>query len=226
MGFFQNYDRLVGMKITLAVTERDKSVTLSTLRSEEKVPAVVYGSKQEAISITISEKDFDKVRKEVGESTIIELVGLKSSIEVLIKAVEFSPVKQQILHVDFYVLEMDKDITTHVQLNFIGEDSSENALQGILTKVLHEVEVTCRPNVLPSHIDVDVSSLVLVGDKIHVKDLIVGKGVVINAAEDDSVVIVGEKSHAPVEETETVAVDMDSIEVEKKGKAEVEEVKK
>ena len=105
------------MTFTLSVTTRDEATTLNALRATGLVPAVVYGPKQEPLAITLSEKDFDKIRKEAGESTIVELKGLKDTVEVLIKDVEFNPVKQQVLHVDFYAIERGKDMTTHVSGN-------------------------------------------------------------------------------------------------------------
>jgi large subunit ribosomal protein L25 len=80
------------MTIKLEVAKRDESINLDNLRANGKVPAVVYGRKQEAIAIEIDAKNFAKVRKEAGESTLIELVGLDAEIEVLIKDVEFSPI--------------------------------------------------------------------------------------------------------------------------------------
>ncbi len=219
IGFFQNYARLVGMKITLAVTERDESTTLGALRASGKIPAVVYGPKQTPVNIVIGENEFDKIRKESGESTVIELVGLKDSIEVLMKAVEFNPVKNKVMHVDFYALELGKEITTNVQLQFVGESPAEQKSGLVLAKVINEVEVTCKPNVLPGHIDVDISSLVEADNKIMIKDLIVDKAVKIGADQEDIVVIVKEKKES-VEEDESTSVDMDAIEVEQKGKGE------
>lgn len=211
------------MTITLTATERDKATTVDSLRANGNVPAVVYGPKQEPIAISLDAKAFNKVRKEAGESTIVELTGLKDTIEVLIKQVEFDPVKQQIVHVDFYALEMGKEITTHIKLEFIGEAPAEESKIGNVNKVLHEVEVTCKPKDLPNHIDVDLSTLVTLEDKIHVSDLNIPKGVTVNTEAEDSVVVVSAARVVTEDEEETAeAPDMDSIEVEQKGKGETE----
>ncbi len=210
------------MTISLAVTARDESVKTSEVRQNGDVPAVVYGPKQEPIAITLPGKEFEKVRKEAGESTIIELSGLKETIEVLIKNIDFSPVKQGITHVDFYAIERGKDMTTNVPLEFIGEAPVEESRLGSITKVLHEVEVTCRPSNLPSHIDVDISVLVNVEDKIHVSDLKLPEGVVVNADLEDPVAVVSAARTGPSEDEADAAaatIDMDSIKVEEKGKA-------
>lgn len=212
------------MTITLAVTARDQSVKTEIMRKNGDVPAVVYGTKQEPISITLSGKEFEKVRKEAGESTIVELTGLTESIEVLIKSVDFHPVKQEITHVDFYAFERGKDMTTQVPLEFIGEAPVEESKAGSVTKVLYEVQVTCRPSNLPSHIDVDISGLVNVEDKIHVSDLKAPEGVVIDEDPEEPVVVVSAaRQTTDDEDAEATEIDMDAIEVEEKGKEGSEE---
>jgi large subunit ribosomal protein L25 len=207
------------MTITLAVTARDESVKMEVMRKNGDVPAVVYGTKQEPISITLSGKEFEKVRKEAGESTIVELTGLDKTVEVLIKSVDFHPVKQQVTHVDFYAFEIGKEMTTHVALEFVGEAPVEESKEGSVTKVLHEIEVTCLPSDLPSHIDVDISGLVNVEDKIHISDLKAPKGVVFEGDPEDPVVVVSAAKQTTDDEDEaSTEIDMDAIEVEEKGK--------
>lgn len=211
------------MTITLAVTARDQSTKAEVMRKEGAVPAVVYGTKQEPISITVSAKEFEKVRKEAGESTIVELSGLAEPVEVLIHSIDFHPVKQEITHVDFYAFERGKDMTTSVALEFIGEAPVEESKEGSVTKVLHEIEVTCRPSKLPSHIDVDISGLVNVEDKIFIADLVAPEGVVFGGDPEDPVAVVSAARQTTEEEDEATEIDMDAIEVEEKGKGESEE---
>ncbi|MCA9362700.1 50S ribosomal protein L25, partial [Candidatus Kaiserbacteria bacterium] len=90
------------MTITLNVTERDATKSAKSLRANGEVPAVIYGSSQAAISVTVNGKEFEKVLKEAGESTILELTGLDKKTEVLLKEVDFNPVKQEVIHADFY----------------------------------------------------------------------------------------------------------------------------
>lgn len=208
------------MTMTLAVTERDNSKNLEVLRANGNVPAVIYGPAQAPIAVTLDGKEFDKVLKEAGESTVLELTGLKSPVEVLIKDVDFNPVKQRVNHVDFYAVEKGKEITTHVTLQFIGEAPVEESRAGLVTKVIHEIEVTCKPADLPNHIDVDLSVLKSVGDKIHVSDLGLPVGVKVSESPEDSVAVVSAAKQTPASEEATAPVDMDAIEVEQKGKIE------
>lgn len=210
------------MTIILPVTLRDKSNTPDTLRASEVVPAVVYGPKQETLSISLVKKEFEKVMKEAGESSIIQLTGLAKPIDVLIKDVAFNPIKQQVIHVDFYAIEAGKEITTHVPLEFIGQAPVEESKAGSITHVLQEVTVTCAPADLPSHIDVDVSGMVTVEDKILVSDLKVAKGVSIHEDADSPVAVVSVAKEEPVEVETAEVSEAGAASEDKKGKEEAE----
>lgn len=209
------------MTFSLAVearTERGKKLT--ALRTAGKLPGIMYGPKEEATPISIDRVTFEKLFKEAGESSVITLTGLKAPKEVLVHDVAFDPTRGGIVHVDFYAIEAGKEITVHVPLEFVGEAPATKQ-GGTLTKVLHEIEVTCVPANLPQHITVDVSMLDSFEKQIHVRDLTFPKGVSISNDPDDVVALV----QAVEEEVEAPAasIDMDAIEVEKKGKTETEE---
>jgi len=210
--------KYIYMTVTLQIEKREvHGKKLESIRAEGKLPAVVYGPKQEAIDIMLNKSTFEKVLKEAGESTLINLVGLGDQIEVLVHDVAFNPAKGGVLHVDFYAIEKGKEITVHVPLEFIGEAPATKT-NGSLTKVLHEVEVTCKPSALPQHIEVDVTGLDSFEKQIHVKDLVVPAGVKIGNNPEDVVALVQEVKEEA--EAEPTAVDMDAIEVEEKGKGE------
>jgi len=208
------------MTTKLAVEKRDQSIPLSAVRAAGKVPAVVYGPKQEPIHITIEGKSFDKVRAAAGESTIISLEGLDAAVEVLIKGVDFDPVNLAVLHADFYAIERGKDMTVTVELVFIGESPAEELNIGTVTKVLQEIEVTCRPSDMPGHIDVDISSMVDEHSKITVADLPVLAGVKYEADAEDPVAVISVVKEEVDEDPEEV--DMDAIDSEEKGAEEGE----
>lgn len=207
------------MTIKLAVTPRTEKV--SKVRSSGRVPGVVYGPKQESVSLAIDRKNFEKVMHESGESTIISLEGLDKPLEVLIHDVSFNAGLGGVEHVDFYAIERGKELTTNVPLHFEGEAPAVK-LGGSLTKVLHEVEVTCRPSELPSHLTVDVSGLVDFEARVTIADLKLPTGVKVEAGADEVVALVVEVEE---EVEEPTTVDMEAVEVEAKGKAEAVEEK-
>lgn len=200
------------MTVKLAIQPRTKVPE----NKAEFITAVVYGPKFPSTSIFVNKKAFDKTFKETGESVIIELEGLDKPVEVLVKDVAFSPTKGGIQHVDFYALDMTKEITTHIPLHFVNE-APASKLGAVLNKVLYEVTVVCNPANLPSHIDVDLSLLVNMEDQIHISDLVTPTGVKIEEDPEDVVVLAEEvKEEVVVEEPVIAAAD---VPAEKKGKA-------
>lgn len=208
------------MTVTLQIDKREATgKQFAKLRKEGKLPGIVYGPKHESTKVTLDKAVFEKVLKEAGESTVINLVGIGEDIEVLVHEVAFNPAKGGVEHVDFYAIEKGKEITVNVPLEFVGEAPAVKG-GGSLTKVLHEIEITCKPAVLPQHITVDVSSLDDFEKQIHVKDLVIPTGVTVENDPEDVVALVQEVQEEP--EPEVAEVDMDAIAVEAKGKTEAE----
>jgi len=203
--------------MTVKLEVAAKTTSAKALRKAGAIPAVVYGPKQEPLAVSVDKIVFEKLLKEAGESTVINLVGLGEEIEVLVHEVSFNPAKGGVEHVDFYAIEKGKEITVHVPLEFIGEAPAIKK-GGSLTKVLHEIEVTCKPSALPQHIEVDVTSLDDFEKQIHVKDLTIPNGVKVENDGEEVVALVQEVQEEV--EPEPVAVDMSAVEVEAKGKTE------
>ena len=206
--------------LELAVQKREEigAKKLSALRAEGHIPAVVYGKKEESTPIKLDKREFVKALKTAGESSIMVLKGLDDDKEVLIHEVDFEPVKGEPRHVDFYAIERGKKLTVTVPLEYVGVSPAIKDLGGVLTKVMHEIEIEVLPRDLPQSIDVDLSSLVDFEHPIHVSDIKLPEGVEVTAEETDVVAIASEAKEEVFEEPE--AVDMDSIEVEAKGKEE------
>lgn len=207
------------MTITLKVSERgERGKQLSKLRQGGVLPAVVYGPKEEAKSIKLDAKEFEKAFKEAGESSVLVLSGMGDDMEVLVQDVSFDTLKGGVEHVDFYAIEKGKEVTVNVPLEFIGEAPAVK-LGGSLTKALYEISVTCKPANLPHEVVVDVSSLATFEDQIRVKDLNIPSGVKVDTDSEEMVAVVIETKEEP---EEPASIDMDAIEVEKKGKEEGE----
>lgn len=183
------------------------------------MPATVYGPKQEALSISLSSLEFKRILRNEGESSVLELAGLGKPFQVLIHDIDHDPVTGNPRHADFYAIEKGAKVEVAVPLSFIGESA---AVKGgaSLVKVLHELEIEVAPEHLPHEIEVDISVLENVGDRIHVSDIKLPAGVVLRIDGEEVVALVQE---VEVEEETIPVPDMASIEVEKKGKTEAEE---
>ena len=207
------------MTLSLKVAVRENE-SRQRMQTEDMIPAVVYGPKQDTLSLKVVRGDFEKMFKESGESTIIELQGLDEAVEVLVHQVDFHPIKGGIQHIDFYAIERGKDMTTEIPLTYVGEAPIEKT-GGMVNQIMHEVTVTCRPSNLPKEFVVDISGMTDSDMQITVADLTVPEGVVIDT-DSEEVIAVAHAAREEEEEAEVAEVDMSAIEVEEKGKKDAE----
>ncbi len=207
--------------LKLKVSKRESSEKTEEVRAAGLIPAVLYGPKEAPQSIKVLASEFEKAFREAGESTIVTLEVDGAEHETLIHDVDFHPVKGNVLHIDFYVVEKGKKVTVHVPLEFTGVAPAEKTLGGTLMKVMHEIEIEAMPKDLPHEIEVDISSLVDFESQIHASDIKLPSGVSLVTEAEEVIALVQE---AKEESDEPVAaVDIASIEVQKKGKKETTE---
>lgn len=204
---------------TLSVEKRAKTGSGNpALRRSGFIPGVVYGAHHESTPITVEARAFGKVFKEAGEATIVTLEGLGAeAIPTLIHEIDFDPITSAPRHVDFYAVTKGQKVQVAIPLEFIGV--SEAVEKGSnLVKVMHELEVEADPMRLPHNIEVDISVLKQVGDRIQARDLSLPAGVALAIEPEEVVALIQEVVEEKVEEV--APADLSSIEVEKKGKEE------
>lgn len=202
----------------LAVTKRDKTKSPHTLRSEGILPGVIYGRSQESTPIAIDRKTFEKVFKAAGESTVITLTGLDGAKQALIHDVDVHPVTGMPMHADFYAIQKGQTVTVSVPIEFEGVAPAVKDLGGILTKVMHELEIEVDATELPQAFHVDISALKTLDDQIKVSDLKLPKSAKLSIDPDEVVAMI---STAQDEPAEPVVADISSIEIsEERGKKE------
>ncbi len=206
--------------LTLDVSKRTLVGKASKdLIKKGEMPTTIYGPKQEAISISVPVRAFQKVWKQGGESTVVVLKGLGDEKETLIHEVSFDPISDLPRHADFYAIEKGKKVRVGVPIEFVGVSGAVKELGGVLLKVMHELEIEVMPKDLPHVIEVDISPLATLGSSISIEDLKLPAGVTVLNKPDEVVVMASEVK----EEEEVVApMDLSQIEVEKKGKKEEE----
>ncbi len=175
---------------TLSVVKRDNTKP-NVLRRAGKVPGIVYG-KIENLTVTCERKTLSKLFSVVGESQVFDLDIEGKKVPCLVHAVSFDPVTSAIDHVDFYAVDMDKKVTTHIPIHFKGEAPVVKSMGGVLVTILHEIEVTCLPKDLPSEFIVDISDLQNYEDAIFVSDIQVSEGVTIKHAPETMVLHIQE----------------------------------
>lgn len=140
----------------------------------ENIVGIIYGPEiKENIAISVGFNEFNKMYDEAGESSLINLtVGdEKNAREVLVKEVDYDPVKDVIRHVDFYQIKKGQKLELAIELVFAGEAPVVKESGAILVKNKDKVNVRCLPKDIISKIEVDLSVLKAFDDKITLKDL-------------------------------------------------------
>ncbi|MFH0891954.1 MAG: 50S ribosomal protein L25 [Candidatus Falkowbacteria bacterium] len=159
-----------------AQTRAEGSAT--KLRSEGFVPAVVYGSGSENKNIGIKKVQLEKIYARLGETSLIDLkIDNGEALKVIIKDTQKDPLRNNITHIDFYVVDMKKPIDVTLPLRFTGEAKAVKELGGTLVTNLDAIEVRCLPGDLMESFDVDLSILNTFEDSINVRDLKLPAGI-------------------------------------------------
>lgn len=199
---------------TLSVELRDQfgKGPSRRLRSKGKIPAVIYGVK-ENVSITVDAREFGQKFKTISENTIITLDFGKDQTDVLIKDYQDDIIKSTIDHVDFMEIEKGKLLKTHIPVVLTGNSPGVKE-GGVLVQKINEVEVECLPKDIPSDIEVNLDNL-QIGSSIHVSDISNMPGVNILVSPEEAIVVVNHPKAAVVEtEVEDEEVVEETVEPE------------
>ena len=161
-------------RVALTVQKRDelKSGKVGRLRKANFIPAIIYGKKFKPMGVKIDNKNTLTLKKiNFSENTLIDLQiqGEKEKIAVLIKDLQFHPLTEEVMHIDFIHVSLTDKIKVKVPIKIKGESPGVKD-GGILEYLLRELELECIPTDIPEFIEIDISALKL-GDSIHVKDL-------------------------------------------------------
>lgn len=160
---------------------------VNKLRAAELIPGVVYAKDEENINVQVTARDFEKVLRQAGTSTIITLDFDGEKKDVLIKAYQNHPFKNQFLHVDFQAINQNEAIRVQVPVVLVGRDDIR-VEPSVLVQNIDVVEVECLPKYIPQTADVEVSDL-QIGDVRTIADLDIAKVDDITIlAEDDEVI--------------------------------------
>ncbi|RMF61341.1 MAG: 50S ribosomal protein L25 [Calditrichaeota bacterium] len=138
-------------------------------RRQGLIPAVFYFRGDDALSLLLDSKQITQFLGHTHGLIDLQIEGEKSPRKCVVKDVQYDPLTDQVVHVDFLGITMGEKIEVTVQLKLIGTPVGVKQ-GGILEHLTRELEIECFPRHLPDHLEVDVSEL-NVGDSIQVKDL-------------------------------------------------------
>lgn len=191
-------------QVNLTVTKRTKTgkEVAKKLRKNGLIPAIVYGSHTKPIPIAVRFNELEKIfSRYKGETLIFNLEIINGEVikkQAILKDYQLHPVTDQIIHLDFFVIEEAEPIEIEVPLEFVGKPLGVSK-GGILEILKHEVTIECLPNQIPDKITVDLRNLDI-GDVLHVKDLKVSENIKIkNNPEETIVTIITEKEEGEEE---------------------------
>ena len=206
-----------------AKVRKEVGKKVKKLRERGVLPAILYGPKIKNQTLEVDLKEFEKVYKKAGESTLISLETSpeKEKYLVLIQEVARDPLTDRPIHVDFYQPSLKEEIEAKVPLIFEGVSPAVKELGGTLFKNIQEVEVKALPQDLPKEIKVNIENLKTFEDYILIKDLKVKEGVKILKEPEEIVAQVTPPEKVEEELEKPIEEKVEEVErVEKKKKEE------
>jgi large subunit ribosomal protein L25 len=148
------------------------------MRREGRVPAVIYGNKEEPTAIHVEEKVLMKMLNTghfMNSVVMIDVGG--TATRTLPKDVQFHPVTDRPLHVDFLRISEHATVTVAVPIRFTGEEESRGIKRGgVLNAVRHELELVCDAAEIPDEIEISLAGL-NIGDSLHISAVTLPRGV-------------------------------------------------
>jgi large subunit ribosomal protein L25 len=153
-----------------------------SLRRSGNVPAVIYGHGRAAEALSVDAASLGKLLGTISAASTVLDVAIEGQapVKALIREIQRHPLRAtDILHLDLYEVRADEKITVEVPVHLVGTADGVRNFGGVLDQVLHRLEILVFPGDIPSHIDVDVTNL-LIGKSIFVRDVKVEKAEILN----------------------------------------------
>ena len=167
-------------QLTLSAETRERAGKGASraMRREGRVPAVVYGNKEEALAIHVEEKALMKMLNTGHFMNSVVMIDVASggTARTLPKDVQFHPVTDRPMHVDFLRISEHSQVTVAVPVRFVNEEESRGLKRGgVLNVVRHELELVCDASEIPDEIVIDLAGYDI-GDSIHISAVELPKG--------------------------------------------------
>jgi len=171
------------------------------LRKGFNIPGIMYGQGVEGTPIQFNAPDFMKAYKQsIGELAIFNIVVDGKEHRCILKAKQIHPVRRDIIHVDFLLLNPGHEVSLSLPIKFVGEAAGQK-MGGMIDIIVRHLNIACLPKDIPEDVEVDISALEI-GDSLHIKDVKV-PNVKVKDAEDITIVVIHDKSKV-VEKLEDV----------------------
>lgn len=179
------------VEIQIEPRESDGKGRARRARREGKLPGVFYGPKSTAVPLELDRKEFLTRVAHLEGSHLIRIKSGSPALAdkvALVKELQYHPVTGEVIHADFYEVDLSEKIRVKVPLHFVGKAVGV-VRGGILQPVVREIDVECLPMDIPEFFDVEVSALDI-GDSLHVTELTMPEGVTAASESDLTLVTV------------------------------------
>lgn len=210
-------------KLNVDIRKEQGTSAARRTRLQNKVPAVVYHSGVEATPLSVDKISLNKALR-TGQMIFEVNVEDKDQF-VLVKEIQYHPVTDEIIHIDFQKVKEDEKISLEVAVRSSGESKGVK-LGGLLVQMLNSVTIKCKPAEIPEFLEIDVTDMEM-NTNLFVKDITLPGDVEMLTADDIAVVSVQEpkeeKEEEVVEETESKEADEASDPEEQPVEGEVQE---
>lgn len=172
---------------TLKVQERTEFTNSARrkVREQGQVPAVIYGKSTDTKSISLDSIELIKTLRDGGRNAIIKLDLNGKSHSVMLYEMQTDPLKNEIVHADFHVVNLKEDVEVEVPITLTG-DAAGVKDGGVLQQPMYQVSITAKPGDIPQSIEVDITDLG-VNDTLTIKDVKVSGKYTLNHEEDEVV---------------------------------------
>ena len=152
------------------------------LRRTGKVPAILYGAGQVNAPLQVNSTAIQKLMEnEAFFSHILKVKVDGSETQAVVKALDRHPVTDKVTHMDFLRVSSTHEISMHVPLHFINEETAPGAKEGgVFGHLMLDVDISCLPQNLPEYIEIDLGGMEL-GDTFHLSEITLPEGVALSA---------------------------------------------
>ena len=192
------------------------------LRSEGKIPGVVYGHGSEPVSVAVVAREFQiAMSGEAGLNTLLQLEVDGKNLLTMARDIQHHPVRNVVTHVDFLIVNRDELISTEVTINLVGEAVEVAHGDGIVDQQLFTLHVKAKPTEIPPSVDIDISSLTI-GSALHVSDIVIPAGVELET-DPGATVVAGNPPRVQVATAAEEAADEEAAAAAEAAEAPVEE---
>lgn len=161
-------------RISLKAEERELlGKKVRKLRQAGLVPAHVYGKKIDSEHVAVNGKEFAKTLEQAGETGLINLrISDEKVRPVMVRGLQYQALTGELLHIDFYQVNLKEKVTVPVPIVLIGEEPESVHLgESVVLQTLSEVQVEALPGDLIEKFEVDITPLQEIGQAILIKDL-------------------------------------------------------